>query len=764
MFSKVCSILAVSLVSGLVSSCSLNSNVRKQKDFQSGQRYFEKGQYSAAAIEFTNAVKIDPRYADAHYQLAESYLHLQMMNRAYQELGRTLELHPEDYKARIEMANLLILSRNVFQAQEQVDLLMKQRPSDPSVHALASSLMAAQNNVPGAIGEIKQAIALSPDRWEPYLSLALLQLRNNEPDAGEASFKKVIELNPKAMQARLLLGSYYQSRNRLVEAEQQFRDAIAVDPNTIEPREVLTRLYMAEGKKPEAEEVLKQAKRDLAHDPASFLALSNFYYATGDVDKAVAEYDALYQERPKDLQTKKKYIEILILAKRNDEARKLNDEILKSNPNDDDALVSRSQMQLGWGDADHATQTLLTVIKNAPNNSVAHYELGIAYEKQGNLQQAESEWREAIRLNPNLVEAQRSLADAAMRLGDMNTLQDAATQMIRLQPRMPDGYALRALSNINRQHYPEAEQDIDKAIEIAPQNAFGYVQMGNLKFVQKQYGDAAKAYQDALDRNANSTDALRGLISTLIAEKQVDKAVDAAKVQIGKLPSNSSFYDLLGSVLSHNKGDLSGAEAAFEKSVGLDKQNSDALIQLCQVQAARGEIDQAIATGEQSLKENPRQPNLDVLIGNLYQSKSDWKKAEDAYQKALAINSQDPVASNELARVMLSKGENLDVALSLAQTAGRGLPNVPAVVDTMGWIYYRKGVYPLAINYLEQALKLQEKNKLPGNPDIDYHLGWAYEKAEKPALARQHFEQLLKGYPNYPAAAEVKKELTHLKS
>jgi tetratricopeptide (TPR) repeat protein len=404
------------------------------------------------------------------------------------------------------------------------------------------------------------------------------------------------------------------------------------------------------------------------------------------------------------------------------------------------------------------------VIKNAPNNSQAHYDLGISYEKQGNLQQAESEWREAIRLNPNLLEAQRSLADAAMRLGDMNTLQDAATQVIRLQPRLPDGYALRALSNINRQHYPEAEQDIDKAIEIAPQNAFGYVQMGNLRLVQKQYSDAAKAYQDALDRNANSTDALRGLASAYIAEKQVDKAVDVAKVQIGKSPNNSSFYALLGTVLSRNKGDLSGAEAAFEKSVGLDKQNSDALIQLCQVQAARGEIDQAIATGEQSLKANPRQPNLDVLMGNLYQSKSDWKSAEDAYQKALAINSQDPVASVELARVMLSKGENLDVALSLAQTAGRGLPNSPSVVDTLGWIYYRKGVYPLAVNYLEQALKLQEKNNMPDNPDIDYHLGWAYEKAQQPALARQHFEHLLDGHPNYPAAAEIKKELTHLKS
>jgi tetratricopeptide (TPR) repeat protein len=188
------------------------------------------------------------------------------------------------------------------------------------------------------------------------------------------------------------------------------------------------------------------------------------------------------------------------------------------------------------------------------------------------------------------------------------------------------------------------------------------------------------------------------------------------------------------------------------------------VIQLCQVRAARGEIDQAIATGEQSLKDNPRQPNLYVVLGDLYESKSDLKKAESAFQNSLALNSQNPVASNELARVMLQTGENLDVALALAQKARAGLPNSPGVADTLGWIYYRKGVYPLAVTFLKEAFDQQEKNKMPDNPDFDYHLGWAYEKAGQPALARQHFEHVLKLRPNYPAAAEIKNELSHLKS
>jgi len=87
--------LTLILINALLSSCSFDSNARKQKYFQSGQTYFEKGKYQEAAIEFTNAIQIDSGYADAHEQLAESYLRLQQRDRAYQELNRTVELRPE---------------------------------------------------------------------------------------------------------------------------------------------------------------------------------------------------------------------------------------------------------------------------------------------------------------------------------------------------------------------------------------------------------------------------------------------------------------------------------------------------------------------------------------------------------------------------------------------------------------------------------------------------------------------------------------------
>ena len=60
-------ILALAVISLLSVGCNRNPEVRKQKYLESGQRYFEKGKYREAAIQFSNAIQVDSHYAEAHY-------------------------------------------------------------------------------------------------------------------------------------------------------------------------------------------------------------------------------------------------------------------------------------------------------------------------------------------------------------------------------------------------------------------------------------------------------------------------------------------------------------------------------------------------------------------------------------------------------------------------------------------------------------------------------------------------------------------------
>jgi Tfp pilus assembly protein PilF len=92
--------LVALVVVSLLGGCSRDPNVRKRKYFESGQRYYEKGRYREAAIQLNNAIQIDQTFADAHYQLAQTYVKMQNWGPAFQELDRTVQLQPANTQAR----------------------------------------------------------------------------------------------------------------------------------------------------------------------------------------------------------------------------------------------------------------------------------------------------------------------------------------------------------------------------------------------------------------------------------------------------------------------------------------------------------------------------------------------------------------------------------------------------------------------------------------------------------------------------------------
>jgi len=757
-----------SFVTAFFTGCTRDPNIRKQKYLESGDRYFDKGKYHEAAIQYSNAVQLDPRFAQAHYKLGETYLKLDDGTHAFQELSRSVDLAPDNYQAHIDLANLLVgVSRSadgsinpdyLKQARTHLDLLREKQPQNPAVFQAWADYYAAQGNLGTAMQEMQKAIAADPSRSESYLDMALLQLRSNLLDQAEVNFKKAAELDPKATNAQLALGGFYQSRNRLPEAEQQFKRAIELAPKDPAPREALVRLYMTQGRKTDAESLLKQAKSDLPNNSEGYRMLGDFYYASGDLDKATAEYSSLYGDHPKDIQVKKNYVQLLILKSRLEEASKLNNEILKANPHDLEGLVYRGQMQLRQNDAGGAVDSLQQALKEDPGSAVAHYQLGLAFDMQHNEARAESEWRESVGLRPDLMEAQRALAGLELRRGDLDALMQTAQQIIGGAPYAPDGYLMRGLVEMNRQRYSDAQQDLTKAMGVAPGSAAPYVQMGKLYELQKQFAEAIKFYQQALDKDAGSTDALQGIMNVYLAQKQPDQAIAAARAQIAKSPTTSGFYDLLGTMLFQRK-DWKGADSALHKAIELDENNADALLKLGQVQAAEGSVSQALATYQQSIKDHPREIAFYILAGEMYESQRDWNHAKAMYQKALEIQPDNPLASNNLAYVILDEGGNVDVALAMAQTARRGMPDSSNAADTLGWAYFHKGVYKSAIDLFLESLRLNEKRGAADDPAIHYHLGLAYEKTNQPAQARQQLERALKINPNDSEARKALSEL-----
>jgi uncharacterized protein HemY len=87
-------------------------------------------------------------------------------------------------------------------------------------------------------------------------------------------------------------------------------------------------------------------------------------------------------------------------------------------------------------------------------------------------------------------------------------------------------------------------------------------------------------------------------------------------------------------------------------------------------------------------------------------------------------------------------------------------PNDPGVADTLGWINYKKRLYPTAVTLLKESnTKLKESN-----PEVLYHLGMAYHKNGDSMLATETLRKALASDKNFNGRDEAKKTLEELKS
>ena len=178
---------------------------------------------------------------------------------------------------------------------------------------------------------------------------------------------------------------------------------------------------------------------------------------------------------------------------------------------------------------------------------------------------------------------------------------------------------------------------------------------------------------------------------------------------------------------------------------------------LGQIYASQRRLDEARIEFEQVAKRLPKAAGPPTMVGMIRELQNNKDEARRWYEKALAVDSGAPVAANNLAWLTAEQGGNLDVALQLAQAAKSRMPNSPEVDDTLGWVYYKKGLNTLAIGSFQASIEKDSKNPL-----YHYHLGLAYAKNGDKDKARDSLKQALSLNPKFDGAVEAQKTLASL--
>ena len=179
--------------------------------------------------------------------------------------------------------------------------------------------------------------------------------------------------------------------------------------------------------------------------------------------------------------------------------------------------------------------------------------------------------------------------------------------------------------------------------------------------------------------------------------------------------------------------------------------------------------DRAIAEYTKIVEKRPDNASAYTLIGMLEMNRQNIDAAIDNYRKALARDENAVFAANNLAWLYAeyNKG-NMDEAVRLAQGAVQANPGVPSFADTLGWVYYKKGLYGAAAEQLKKAVSVDEQAARQSNaspsPTYRYHLGVALAAKGDKAGARRELETALRlgEKANFAEVNEAKKTLATL--
>jgi Flp pilus assembly protein TadD len=180
---------------------------------------------------------------------------------------------------------------------------------------------------------------------------------------------------------------------------------------------------------------------------------------------------------------------------------------------------------------------------------------------------------------------------------------------------------------------------------------------------------------------------------------------------------------------------------------------------LGQLYVVQQRSDEALAEFRSLAQRDPASVSALTNAAMILERQGKRSEAEHEYERALQVDGSAPIAANNLAWMYAEAGRNLDVALQLAQTAYAKVPNDPTVADTLGFVYYKKGLLPQATRMLRQAV-----DKDITNPLFHYHLGLALAGAGDAPGASRHLTRAISLKSDFEGAAEARTLLQTLQS
>lgn len=741
---KLLRILTITLVALTLVNCSRDPQVVKKKYLESGNKYFERNKFKEASIMYRRALSTDPKYGEAYYKLAMTSLKLNQPANAVPALRRAIELLPKGSKdadeANLKLAEILLM------AGQSTDNAARSKPLLDEVAQIAKNFLDRDPN--SFEGNKLTADSTFADAVRSYRK-GDITASKTAMEGAIAAYRKTLKVRPGDQIVTLSLARCLSAYGELGESETLFRSVIDKSPNTSTGYVELYRLYLMQKKVAEGEALLKKAAANNPKEYQFKVLLAAHYFSNGnrpEGTKVLDELKANFKDYPQAYFT-------------------AGDFYLRLN---DSAMAIKQYEEGEQKDSAHKVDYQKRVIE--------------VLVREGKTAQAYDKNLEILKESPKDPEARGLKATFLLDKGDVS---QALNELQAVVTARPENFVARfhlGRAHFAQQHYEQASQQFNKAIEIRPDYlpprlALAQVALargdneGALKITDEisklnpnsgaakilaaaalmrlqRFDDSKKAMAGVLAANPKQPDTLLEMGVLNLMEKKYPDAVEYFRRGYEADPTNTR--GLLGEAEAYllmNKPDQ--ALAVVQAEVNRFPNRNDLKRDLADMQFRTGQIDTAIQSYQSLLpvfKDNSKQSgDIHARIADAYIRKRNFPQAIDELKKAHELVPESTSVLNTLALLLENGGNHQDARKAYEQSLAKD-PNNPEALNNLAYLMAETG------GNLDEALTLatRAKQKLPSFLEISDTIGWIYLKKNLADSAVDIFKDLTTKVPQNP--------------
>lgn len=750
-------------------ACNRDPKVVSKKYVDSGNKYFEKGKYKEAALMYRNALKKDGLNGEAYYRLGLTDLRMSRPGEASRALRRAVELQPANVDAAARLADIYLAAylaqpqhpRELLEETQQIaDRLLKRDPKLFEGLRLAGYLGLARQDLPKALEYFRQAHEVKP--YQPDVSLAMMQTlsASNQFDEAEKLAKTAIEKNKEYPQLYDGLYMEYLRRNRQAEAEEILKLKIRNNPTSTESRVQLAGFYAATNRRQQMSETLDSVIENRKTLPNALSIVGDFYYRIGEFDQALKLYQQGAESEPaQKLTFQKRMIEVALRQGKREEASRIINEILAERPNEPDTVAIRAAMTLETGNQDQireAIKDMESVVKSIPRNAILRFNLGRAYLATGQTDRARQQLEDAVKMAPTFLPGKLILAELYVRVRNYATARQLADEVLAVNANSTPARLIRSATLMASGDRERARTELLDTLKRQPQSVEAQFQLGVLNYQEGRLKDAETSFTHVRQQVPDNPRATLALAETYLSQGRPQQATELLTAEVSKHPEVRDLRIARANIAAV-RGEYDTAIAEMSELVKQYPESADLYSRLGEYYRRKGDTASALQNLRRARELMPNNASTNLQLALMLEAAGRQSEAMPLYEQVIRIESDNPIALNNLAYIIAESGGDLDRALTYAQRARQRLPQNADVADTLALIYIKKNLNDNAIQILSGLVA-----KNPQRADYRYHYATALAQKGDKLSAKRELEAALRSSPNQQQESKIKELIAKL--